>query len=56
MTNAFFETVGEALKRGDNVRFVGFGNFVVAELPARTGRNPRTSAAINISTKKDAKV
>lgn len=52
MLEAFFETVGEALKAGDDVRFVGFGNFVVAEQPAHTGRNPRTGAEIKISAKK----
>lgn len=52
MLDAFFETVGEALKTGDDVRFVGFGNFVVAEKSARTGRNPRTGEKIKIPAKK----
>lgn len=52
MLDAFFETVGEALKTGDDVHFVGFGNFIIAEQPARTGRNPRTGAKIKIPAKK----
>ena len=36
------EVVTSALKRGDEVRLVGFGNFSVTRRKASTGRNPRT--------------
>jgi len=40
--------VTEALKSGDMVTLVGFGSFYVGKREARTGRNPRTGAAIKI--------
>ena len=30
------------MKKGDEVRLVGFGTFAVAKRKASTGRNPRT--------------
>ena len=42
------EVVTSALKRGDEVRLVGFGNFSVTRRKASTGRNPRTGAPMTI--------
>ena len=39
--DAFLETVGEALKRGDSVTFTGFGKFSTQRRAARMGVNPR---------------
>jgi DNA-binding protein HU-beta len=39
--NAFIESVGEALAKGDKVQLVGFGTFEVRDRKAREGRNPR---------------
>lgn len=36
------------LKKGGTVSLVGFGTFAVGKRAARTGRNPRTGAAIKI--------
>ncbi|MBF0437286.1 MAG: HU family DNA-binding protein [Magnetococcales bacterium] len=36
---AMTTSIEEALKKGDSVVLVGFGNFAVAERPARKGRN-----------------
>jgi DNA-binding protein HU-beta len=44
------ETVTSALKRGDEVRLVGFGNFSVTRRKASTGRNPRTGEPIQIES------
>jgi DNA-binding protein HU-beta len=44
------ETVTSALKRGDEVRLVGFGNFSVTRRKASTGRNPRTGEPIQIQS------
>ena len=44
--DALFETITEALKKGDEVRLVGFGTFAVAKRAARTGKNPRTGEEI----------
>lgn len=46
--DATFDKITSALKAGDTVRIVGFGNFQVAERKASTGRNPRTGETINI--------
>ena len=40
--------VKTALQEGDMVTLVGFGSFYVGKRAARTGRNPRTGAAIKI--------
>tara|TARA_B100001175_G_C18956253_1_gene378353 strand:- start:82 stop:354 length:273 start_codon:yes stop_codon:yes gene_type:complete len=37
------------LAGGDKVAITGFGSFLVRARAARTGRNPQTSAAIQIS-------
>lgn len=52
---AFVSTTGEALKSGDKIALVGFGTFSVVEKPARTGRNPRTGATLEIAAKKAIK-
>lgn len=49
--NAFINVTGEALKAGDKIALIGFGSFVVAKKPGRTGRNPRTGASIKIAAK-----
>ncbi len=51
---AVMEAITTALKAGDSVSLVGFGNFAVKDRPARTGRNPKTGAAIQIAATKVA--
>jgi len=47
--------ITDALKKGEKVRLVGFGNFVVRTRAARVGRNPQTGDKISIpSTKSPA--
>ena len=41
-----------ALVSGDEVRLVGFGNFVVADRKASTARNPQTGATIQVAASK----
>jgi DNA-binding protein HU-beta len=45
---AVFDTISSALKRGDEVRLVGFGTFTVTRRKASTGRNPRTKEPMSI--------
>ena len=45
-------TIENTLKRGEEVRLVGFGNFYVSKRAASKGRNPRTGEAINIRASK----
>jgi len=53
--DAFVASVGEALKNDDRISLVGFGSFSVSERSARTGRNPKTGAPIQIAAKKVVK-
>ncbi|MGC9560809.1 MAG: HU family DNA-binding protein [Brachymonas sp.] len=46
--DATLEAVRITLKKGGAVSLVGFGTFAVGKRAARTGRNPRTGAQINI--------
>jgi DNA-binding protein HU-beta len=50
--DAMFDVVGKALKKKDKVSLVGFGTFLVRERAARTGRNPKTGAALKIKASK----
>jgi DNA-binding protein HU-beta len=50
--DAFTSTVSETLSKGDKVTLIGFGTFDVQDVPARTGRNPRTGAVLQIKAKK----
>ena len=43
-----FDAITGALKKGDEVRLVGFGTFSVAKRKASTGRNPRTGEPMTI--------
>jgi DNA-binding protein HU-beta len=46
------DAIAEALKGGDTVSLIGFGTFAVKERAARTGRNPKTGASIEIAASK----
>jgi DNA-binding protein HU-beta len=50
-----FDAITKALKKGDEVRLVGFGTFSVSKRAASTGRNPRTGEAIKIAASKQPK-
>jgi DNA-binding protein HU-beta len=52
---AFFDLVRETLKKGDDLRFVGFGSFAVQETAAREGRHPQTGAPLHIPAGKRVK-
>ena len=47
--DAVLETIQEALERGSDVTFSGFGKFSVAERGARQGVHPRTGETIQIA-------
>ncbi|WP_134698957.1 HU family DNA-binding protein [Ammoniphilus sp. YIM 78166] len=49
---AVFDAIENALKNGDKVQLIGFGNFEVRERAARKGRNPQTGEEIEISASK----
>lgn len=45
----------QALREGDKLTLTGLGSFCVQHRPARTGRNPRTGAAVKIPPRKVVK-
>lgn len=45
---AFINVVTKQLRRGGEIRLVGFGTFEVRERAATEGRNPRTGEVIKI--------
>ena len=50
-----FESITTALKKGDEVRLVGFGTFSVSKRKASTGRNPRTGEPMTIKASSQPK-
>jgi integration host factor subunit alpha len=50
--DAFFETVRDALERGEQVKLSGFGNFDLRLKNERPGRNPKTGEEIPISARR----
>lgn len=49
--DAVFASITATLKKGEEVRLVGFGTFATAVRAASKGRNPRTGAPLNIPKK-----
>ena len=48
--DATIDAVKSSLKKSGTVTLVGFGTFYVGKRAARSGRNPRTGAAIKIKS------
>ena len=46
------EELAKALAEGGRVELRGFGAFSVRKRDARTGRNPRTGAAVKVAAKR----
>ncbi len=53
--NIVLDDIIGALKQGQRVNISGFGTFSVSTRKARTGRNPKTGDAIQISASRSAK-
>ncbi len=51
IVSTIFEEITQALARGDRVELRGFGAFSVRRRDSRTGRNPRTGEAVDVSRK-----
>lgn len=52
--SATIKAITEALKAGEKVQLIGFGNFEVKATAAREGRNPKTGETIKIPASKKA--
>ncbi|HIE34598.1 MAG TPA: HU family DNA-binding protein, partial [Campylobacterales bacterium] len=46
--NAALETITEALAKGDEVSFIGFGTFTTAKRAAREARVPGTNRVVKV--------
>ena len=53
--DAVFDAITASLKKGEEVRLVGFGTFAVSQRKASVGRNPATGAEIQIPASNQAK-
>ena len=52
VVEATFDAITSTLKRGGEVKIMGFGNFRVVRRAARDGRDPRTGAPVKIKASK----
>ena len=52
IVNVFFETISEAISRGERVELRGFGVFDVKVREARIARNPKNGEAVAVPAKK----
>ena len=52
---AVFDAITGSLKKGGEVRLVGFGTFSVSKRKASTGRNPRTGETMTIAASNQPK-
>ncbi|NOT57450.1 MAG: integration host factor subunit beta [Deltaproteobacteria bacterium] len=52
MVNVVFDSMTEALAKGERIEIRGFGCFSVKQRRARDGRNPRTGAIVAVAAKR----
>lgn len=52
IVNVFFDTISEAISRGERVELRGFGVFDVKKREARIARNPKNGEAVVVPAKK----
>ena len=52
IVNSVFESMAEALKRGERIEIRGFGSFQVKTRDSREGRNPKTGQVVAIPKKR----
>ena len=52
IVNAVFDSMTDALAKGERIEIRGFGSFIVKQRPAREGRNPRTGTVVSVFAKK----
>jgi len=52
LVNTIFDSIVNALVKGDKVEIRNFGSFRVKQRKARIGRNPRTGQSVQVPSKK----
>ncbi len=52
LVNTVFDSIKEALSKGDKIEIRGFGSFRLRQREMREGRNPKTGALVQVQSKK----
>lgn len=52
VVNVIFDTLTDALKRGEGIEIRGFGSFTVRPYKPYSGRNPRTGEPVPVPAKR----
>jgi integration host factor subunit beta len=52
IVNTIFDSMVDALKRGEGIEIRGFGSFTVREYKSYEGRNPRTGSPVHVAPKR----
>jgi integration host factor subunit beta len=52
VVNCIFETMADALQKGQGIEIRGFGSFTIRHYKPYTGRNPRTNEPVDVGPKK----
>jgi integration host factor subunit beta len=52
VVNLIFDSMCEALKKGEKVEIRGFGSFTIREREAREARNPKSGDVVKIPAKR----
>jgi len=52
LINLIFDSMMDAMSRGDRIEIRGFGSFVVKNYGSYRGRNPRTGESIQVKPKR----
>ncbi len=52
IVNTVFDSMRQALIRGDRIEIRGFGSFTIKHRESRQGRNPKTGSSVAIPAKR----
>ncbi len=52
VVNIIFDSMTDAIKRGERIELRGFGSFEVRERKPRMGRNPKSGAQVELKERK----
>ena len=52
LIECFFEQIKASLENGNDIKFSGFGNFILRNKSPRPGRNPKTGEEVTISDRR----
>jgi len=50
--NIIFDSMVDALRKGERIEVRGFGNFTVRERKPRMGRNPKSGASVELGERR----